>query len=90
MKTDGTPFQVRTKRPVKKDAMPRMPHENDESDDSQASGPRDDMKQAYADITQGQVDTDLRGERGVEKTVQKPDPSSDPSLKTPIKRSGRE
>src|SRR3569832_3019397 len=40
MKTDGTPFQVRTTRPVKKDAMPRMPHENAESDASQASGPR--------------------------------------------------
>lgn len=86
MKTDGRPFQVRTKRPVKKDAMPRMPHERDESDDSQSSGPRDDIKQAYVDVMQGQVDTDLREQRGVEKTVVKPDPS----LKTPIKHTGHE
>ncbi|MDB5764831.1 MAG: hypothetical protein JWQ21_3826 [Herminiimonas sp.] len=69
MKTDGKPFQVSTKKPVRKDAMPRMPHERDESEDSQSSAPRDDMKQAYRDITQGQVDTDLREQRGVEEAV---------------------
>jgi hypothetical protein len=69
MKTDGTPFQVKTKRPVKEDVIPRLPHERDESDDSQASGPRDDMKQAYKDISEGQVDTDLREGRGVEEVV---------------------
>ena len=73
MKTDGRTFQVKTKRPVKKDVMPRLPHERDESDDSQASGPRDDMRQAYLDITNGQVDTDLRAGRGVEETVRPKD-----------------
>jgi hypothetical protein len=70
MKTDGTPFQVKTKAPVKPDAMPRMPHERDESDDSQQSGPREDMMQAYEDIERGLKDTDLREQRGVEKTVE--------------------
>ncbi len=65
--------QVKTKRPVKDATMPRLPHERDESDDSQSSGPRDDMKQAYRDITEGQVDTDRRGMRGVEKVVNTPD-----------------
>lgn len=86
MKTDGRPFQVRTKRPVKQDAMPRMPHERDESDDSQSSHLRDDMKQAYVDVMRGQVDTDLREQRGVEETVDKPDPT----LKTPIEHTGRD
>jgi hypothetical protein len=84
MKTDGRPFQVKTKRPVKENPMPRLPHEHDESDDSQTSGPRDDIKQAYVDVATGQVDTDLREQRGVEKTVEKPDPS----LKTPVKQTG--
>ena len=69
MKTDGKPFQVRTKRPVRKNAIPRLPHERDESEDSQASGPREDIKQAYLDIKNGQVDTDLRETRGVEEVV---------------------
>jgi hypothetical protein len=70
MKTDGTPFQVKTGKPVKPDSMPRMPHERDESDDSQQSGQREVMKQAYDDIEHGQKDTDLREQRGVEKTVE--------------------
>lgn len=86
MKTDGRPFQVRTKRPVRKEAVPRMPHEHDESDDSQAGPVRDGIRQAYVDVMRGQVDTDLRDQRGVEETVTKPDPT----LKSPIKRSGRD
>jgi hypothetical protein len=70
MKTDGTPFQVRTDKPVKKDAIPRMPHERDESQDSQASGQRDVIRQGYLDVTNGQVNTDLREQRGVEETVE--------------------
>jgi hypothetical protein len=49
----------------------RMPHERDESEDSQSSGPRDDMKQAYDDIEHGLVDTDFREERGVEEVAGK-------------------
>lgn len=69
MKTDGTPFQVKTGKPVKQDAIPRQPHERDESADSQASEPRDVIRQAFIDVTNGQVDTDLREQRGVEEVV---------------------
>lgn len=61
MDTDGTPFQVKTGKSEKKDRMPRQPHERDESPDSQASGPRESMQQAYEDLENGLVDTDLRG-----------------------------
>lgn len=69
MKTDGTPFQVRTARPARDDVMPRQPHERDESADSQESAPRSDMQQAYDDIMSGQMDTDAREQRGVEEVV---------------------
>lgn len=48
------------------DGTPRLPHEHDESEDSQASGPRDDIKQAYDDLENGLVETDLRGSLGVD------------------------
>lgn len=69
MKTDGKPFQVSTRRPRHKDALPRLPHERDESDDSQQDGPRDDIRQAYDDLMAGQQDTDLREQRGAEEVV---------------------
>lgn len=69
MKTDGKPFQVSTRRPQREQALPRLPHERDESDDSQQSGPRKDMQQAYDDLMSGQQDTDLREQRGMEEVV---------------------
>ncbi len=69
MKTDGTPFQVSTQRPKREDLLPRLPHERDESDDSQQSEPRADMRQAFDDIMSGQQDTDMRESRGVEAVV---------------------
>ncbi len=69
MKTDGKPFQVSTQRPKRKEALPRLPHERDESDDSQQSEVRDDIRQAYDDVMSGQQDTDLREGRGVEEVV---------------------
>lgn len=69
MKTDGKPFQVSTQRPKRKDVLPRLPHERDESEDSQESEPRDDMRQAFDDIMSGQQDTDLREGRGLEEVV---------------------
>lgn len=73
MDTDGKPFQVKTDTPVKKDAIPRQPHERDESPDSQASGvPHEDMEQAYEDLENGLVDTDLRGSYSEDK-VEGPD-----------------
>jgi hypothetical protein len=75
--------QVRTKRPVRKGTTPRLPHERDESDDSQQLGePRDDMKQAFDDLQNGQVDTDLRNTGGVDEVVNKrPGKSPDKVLK---------
>lgn len=59
--------QVSTQRPATPEAAPRLPHERDESDDSQAAGgPREDMQQAFEDLEQGLVDTDLRGSMGVD------------------------
>lgn len=69
MKTDGKPFQVSTQRPRRKDSLPRLPHEIDESNDSQPSEVRDDIRQAFNDIMSGQQDTDLREGRGVEEVV---------------------
>ncbi|MDB5798965.1 MAG: hypothetical protein JWP36_2867 [Paucimonas sp.] len=86
MKTDGKTFQVRTGRPVRDDAMPRQPNEHDESADSQQSGPREVMKQAYKDIVSGQQDTDNREQRGVEEVVKAnagKDRAQQPSPKVP-------
>ena len=69
MKTDGKIFQVATQKPLKKEAVPRLPHERDESRDSQQSEPRSESRQAYDDIRSGQQDTDLRETRGVECVV---------------------
>ena len=64
--------QVKTAKPVAPDATPRLPHERDESSDSQTSPARDRIKQAAKDIESGQVDTDLRnGGGGVENVVDK-------------------
>jgi hypothetical protein len=80
MVNGAKPYQVRTGRPVKDetdlrgDATPRMPHERDESDDSQeAGGVREDIQQAYKDVMSGQKDTDCREGRGVEQTVAQKD-----------------
>lgn len=44
---------------VKGKASPRLPHERDESADSQHSfEPSPEMKQAHADVERGLVDTD--------------------------------
>lgn len=69
MRTALKQHEVRTKRPAKDRFTPRMPHERDESDDSQESVPRDDIKQAYTDLQNGQVDTDLRETGGVDEVV---------------------
>jgi hypothetical protein len=66
------PFTVRHTRDDGPDSVPRQPNDRDESADSQESGPREVIEQAYKDIMQGQVDTDLREQRGVEKAVEKP------------------
>lgn len=75
MDTASKQLEVKTAPPSRKESTPRLPHERDESHDSQAtkSGPpRDDMKQAYQDLMDGQVDTDLRETRGVDAVVNNP------------------
>lgn len=47
-------------------SSPRLPHEHDESFDSQDDAPRDIIKRAHDDIQEGQLDTDRRGMAGVE------------------------
>ena len=71
MDTDSkvTQHQVRTGRPQDEKHALRMPHEHDESEDSQESTPREVIKQAYDDLQAGQVDTDLRETSGVDEVV---------------------
>ena len=70
MKTALKQHQVKTKRPEEGGGTtPRMPHERDESDDSQESTTRKIMKQAYNDLQNGQVDTDMRVTHGVDAVV---------------------
>ncbi|HZW22853.1 hypothetical protein [Noviherbaspirillum sp.] len=69
MKTTLKQHQVTTKGPESERTTPRMPHERDESDDSQGSVVRDDIRQAYKDLQEGQVDTDLRNTSGVDEVV---------------------
>jgi hypothetical protein len=60
--------QIKTPEPAQRGA-PRLPHERDESDDSQASPQRKKMKQAHDDLASGQVDTDLRREPGADEII---------------------
>ncbi|CAG9179977.1 hypothetical protein CURE108131_13060 [Cupriavidus respiraculi] len=46
------------------DAMPRLPHERDETHQSQHSGPRPVVEQAASDKERGLEETDLYGSRG--------------------------
>jgi hypothetical protein len=65
-------LEVRTSPPARPESTPRMPHERDESEDSQAQdvGPdRENIKQAYKDLENGQVNTDLWGEQGLDQAV---------------------
>lgn len=59
---------IDTKSKVKNDGEPRLPHERDESPDAQTIEPRPVIKQAYNDLKNGLVDTDLRGKPGLKIT----------------------
>ena len=52
------PVQSTTHKTDVPESAPRLPHERDESSDSQASEPRPEMRQAHDDIVSGRVDTD--------------------------------
>ena len=69
MDTGKEPFQVSTQRPRHRQATPRQPNERDESDDSQESPLRGNIRQAFEDLMAGQQDTDMREQRGVEEVV---------------------
>ena len=62
-KPPGQPPQGQT-RPVQAgrtdvpESAPRLPHERDESADSQRSEPRPEMRRALEDIKAGRTDTD--------------------------------
>jgi hypothetical protein len=76
--------KVNTEVPVKNDGEMRLPHERDESPDTQGMKPRDIMKQAASDLEQGLVDTDLHGIRGVETVT-----PALPQSAQPIPKKGR-
>ncbi|WP_233575462.1 hypothetical protein [Noviherbaspirillum saxi] len=75
-----------TQRPYRDGSTPRMPHERDESNDNyEDDNVRDDMKQAYEDLQEGQVDTDLRATGGVDEVVNdRPGKSPDKVIKKPF------
>jgi hypothetical protein len=68
MKTTLKQHQVKTSK-TRKGPTPLMPHERDESDEPAEVQQRDDIKQAYRDLEEGQVDTDLRNTGGVDEVV---------------------
>src|SRR3978361_1992471 len=59
------PKQDVAAQPGKKGSSPRLPHEVDESFDSQEGEPRKVIKQAFDDIAEGQIEPDRRGIPGV-------------------------
>jgi hypothetical protein len=74
--------EINTQQPYRKGATPRMPHERDESHESQDDEVRGVIKQAYDDLQNGQVDTDLRETGGVDEVVnQRPGKSPDKVVK---------
>ncbi|MFS0753908.1 hypothetical protein ABC383_04350 [Noviherbaspirillum sp. 1P10PC] len=85
--TGTRPFTIDLTKPDGKEQVPLQPNDRDEvPGGTQSSGPREVMKQAYKDVEQGQVDTDLREQRGVEETVDKP---FTPAESMPQKKHGR-
>lgn len=69
MNAHSKQLEIKIRPPSRKGATPRLPHERDESEDSQQSGTREELDQAHKDVMSGQVDTDLRGERGLDAVV---------------------
>lgn len=69
MKTTLKEVKMNTTVRNKSDGVRRQPNERDESPDGGEIEPRPDMKQAYDDLQNGMVDTDLRGTPGVDQAV---------------------
>ena len=60
MTATGTPRADpgQTRTAIEGEAVPRLPHEHDESSDSGGGPPREIIRQAKRDIDAGKVDTD--------------------------------
>ena len=69
MVTETRDRRVNTDERIRNDGVKRLPHERDESPDAQDQKTRGIMRQAASDVEEGLVDTDLHGERGLEKAV---------------------
>lgn len=68
------PVQTTTDDPTDvPQTAPRLPHERDESSDSQRTEPRPKMKQAHDDVERGLVDTDRGTPADDAYQAQKPD-----------------
>ncbi len=78
MTTETKDRHINTDAKIKDDGVKRLPHERDESPEGREAQPREIMKQAAKDLAEGQVDTDLRGERGVEASITPQPPGSKP------------
>jgi hypothetical protein len=61
--------KVNTTQPAGAAGAPDLPHERDQSTGAQQAAPRKDMQQAASDLADGQVDTDLHNQPGIEKVV---------------------
>lgn len=48
---------------------PSLPHERDTTSEADAPRTHKKMRQAFDDLSRGQVDTDQRGERGIDQAV---------------------
>ncbi|WP_034298231.1 hypothetical protein [Herbaspirillum sp. RV1423] len=60
-------LRTRKDRHPKSENKARLPHEHDQSADSQRSDVgQKEIRRAYEDIRDGQVDTDLRGSGGLD------------------------
>lgn len=69
MVTEAKDRRINTDAKQHDDGVKRLPHERDESPDGRDKAPRGVMQQAADDLSQGLVDTDLHGMRGVEEAV---------------------
>jgi hypothetical protein len=69
MVSEAKDRRINTDAKRRNDGAKHLPHEQDESPDGHGQAPRGVMQQAADDLSQGLVDTDLHGMRGVEEAV---------------------
>ena len=60
--------KINTRRKRRNDGVQRLPHERDESPESELTPNRSVMRQAASDIEEGLVDTDRHNQPGAETT----------------------